>query len=131
MAVLVIQTDGGADESGGVGMNDQKTIEWRTMAKHSRPPVNTSILIWRGLSDSDGGFPAIGRYYIDRETGESYVAIKPSIANRADLILEKEYRMIRWAEIPMPDEARRKYERNLAVIAQVEARKRRNGHAAD
>lgn len=80
------------------------------------PPEQVNVLIWRGLGDSDGGFPLIGKLYTDSLTGDLYICYKPDANNNGGIILEREFRLCRWAHIPMPDVARKKLEREMAVM---------------
>lgn len=75
------------------------------------PPEQVNVLIWRGLGDSDGGFPLIAKLYVDSRTGDRYLCYKPDVNGDGGIILEHEFRLCRWAEIPWPDVARRKWER--------------------
>lgn len=93
----------------------KQPLEWKTM--RTLPPMRRSVLIWRGMDDSSGGFPLIGRLYEDPMTGEKYICYNPKAFLRDDdgttyqagYIFKWEFQDIRWAEIPVPKAAQAKY----------------------
>ena len=76
---------------------------WHTFAVE--PPYGENILIWRGLEDSDGGFPLIGRRWAEPE---EHITHKPDANGNFGIIYPEEYPKLRWAEIPVPKAALKK-----------------------
>lgn len=93
---------------------------WHRLSPKQLPPTEATFLLWMGLQDSDGGFPAVARLYRDRD-GTPYVMFHGAQDNWK-VFFECEWRGMMWAEIPMPETARKKRERELAIM-------RRNGVA--
>lgn len=65
------------------------------------PPLRKPVLIWRGMSDSDGGFPMMGKHVLFE--GKSYIRYKCA-ANMWCELNESEYKDTRWAEVERPEE---------------------------
>ena len=65
------------------------------------PPERVRFLLWRAMSDTDGGFPAIARRV--RFDGESVIRWKS--ADEGWQALEpEEYKDCRWAIVRRPEE---------------------------
>ena len=97
---------------------------WRRFTKKTMPPMKENVLLWRGLTDSDGGFPLIGKLYADPATGELYIVYKVNPAGRDGVICPEEFRSMLWAEIEVPERARRKREKELEQIRRNMSRRR-------
>ena len=93
-------------------------IEWKRLTKKCMPPEGVTFLLWLGLQDSDGGFPAVAKLWQDRD-GTPYVQFHGADDNWK-IFFECEWRGMMWAEIPMPEPARKKWEKDLEI-------KRKNG----
>lgn len=65
------------------------------------PPLRKPVLIWRGMSDSDGGFPMIGKHVLF--DGESRIRTKGADADW-NVLDESEYKDTRWSEVERPEE---------------------------
>ena len=65
------------------------------------PPLRKPVLIWRGMSDSDGGFPMMGKHVIFND--KSYIRFKGADTGW-DVLDESEYKDTRWAEVERPEE---------------------------
>ena len=65
------------------------------------PPIRKPVLIWRGMSDSDGGFPMMGKNVIF--DGKNYIRYKGADSQWCELD-ESEYKDTRWAEVERPEE---------------------------
>lgn len=65
------------------------------------PPLRKPVLIWRGMSDSDGGFPMMGKHVLFE--GKSYIRYK-DCDDRWQVLDESEYKDTRWAEVERPEE---------------------------
>lgn len=90
------------------GKEAGKTICWQTLTGRHMPPLDERVLIWRGLSDKDGGFPCVGRLCRDT-VGDCYLLI--SASGRDVIVTDETFRNHLWSPIPMPDRAARKRER--------------------
>ena len=73
-------------------------MTWHTM--ETLPDPGERVLLWRGLSDSDGGFPAIARSV--RYRGETVIRYNPEGGDWHELTRE-EYPASMWARIPRPE----------------------------
>lgn len=65
------------------------------------PPLRKPVLIWRGMSDSDGGFPMMAKRVIF--DGKNYIRYKGADNMWCELD-ESEYKDTRWAEVERPEE---------------------------
>lgn len=72
------------------------------------------------MQDSDGGFAVVAKLFRDR-AGNPYIRFHGADDNWK-LFMPCEWRGMMWAEIPMPDEARAKWDRHIEAM-------RRNGAA--
>lgn len=90
-------------------------MKWHTF--RTLPPLKVNVLIWRGLRDTDGGFPLIGKRYED--AGETFMCYKPGATApySGGFIDEDEFRWCRWTEIEMPEAARKKWEKEQERMA--------------
>lgn len=95
-------------------------IEWRKFTPKSMPPYRQNVLVWRGLKDSDGGFPLIGKLWHNTELDIDYISYKPDCNGPGDYIMPEEFAACMWAEIPWPERARKKWEKEQAVIKRQE-----------
>ena len=87
------------------------TITWNKFK--IMPPEETNVLIWRGLKDSDGGFPLIGRLFRD-VFGRPYMCYKIGYTSLdMGYITEEEFRQCLWARIPMPEQAEKKMVKDI------------------
>jgi hypothetical protein len=98
-------------------MNDY-TLKWNRLTMKRLPPDRTTFLLWMGLQDSDGGFPAVAMLWRDCN-GRPYVMFHGAKDNWK-VFFECEWQDMMWATIPMPEQARKKYEKDLKI-------KHRNG----
>lgn len=65
------------------------------------PPLRKPVLIWRGMSDSDGGFPMMAK----RVRFDNLDVIRYKGADDGWRALsESEYYDTRWAEVERPEE---------------------------
>ena len=92
---------------------EHKEIKWHKLTPKCLPPQRVTFLLWLGVRDSDGGFPAVAKLYQDRE-GTPYVMFHGAEDNWK-VFFECEWRDMMWAEIPMPDAARKKYEKDQEI----------------
>lgn len=74
------------------------TLEWYGM--DTMPEWGERVILWRGLSDDDGGFPAIARAV--RYMGETVIRYKPDGGDWQELSRD-EYKDSKWARIPRPE----------------------------
>lgn len=74
------------------------TLEWHSM--DTMPERGERVLLWRGLSDDDGGFPTIARAV--RYMGETVIRYKPDGEDWQELARD-EYNDSKWARIPRPE----------------------------
>lgn len=105
-------------------MEQPYEIQWRKFTAKSMPPYRQNVLIWRGLADSDGGFPLIGKLYHDKVSDEDYISYKPDCNGNGDVILQMEFRQLLWAEIPWPERARKKWQKEQETFAKWREQKR-------
>lgn len=91
-------------------------LQWHKFTAKSMPPYKENILVWTGLADSDGGFPVIGKLYHDSISDEDYIRHKLDCNGGGDCILQRDFRQCLWAEIPWPEKARRKWEKEREAI---------------
>lgn len=99
---------------------DKGEIIWHKLTARNLPPERTTFLLWLGLQDSDGGFPAVAKLLRDCN-GRPYVMFHGAKDNWK-VFFECEWQGMMWATIPRPRVAQRKYEKDLEI-------KRRNGIA--
>lgn len=80
---------------------EQMTLEWHRLTKRTMPPMGTLFLLWMGMRDTDGGFPAVAR----RVTlgNESYIRFR-SADEFWRRLEEREYRSCRWALVARPED---------------------------
>ena len=93
-------------------------MTWHNLALKKLPPEGVTFLLWLGLEDSDGGFPAVAKLRRDRD-GMPYIVFHGANDNWK-VFFACEWRGMMWAEIPIPARAARKREKDMAI-------KRRNG----
>ena len=93
-------------------MNDY-TLKWNRLTMKRLPPKETTFLLWMGLKDSDGGFPVIAKLYYD-STNTPYIIFR-SADDKWKLFLPCEWDGMLWATIPMPEQARKMYEKDLEI----------------
>lgn len=105
-------------------MEQPYEIQWHKFTAKSMPPYKQNVLIWTGLADSDGGFPVIGKLYHDNISDEDYIRHKLDCNGGGDCILQKDFRQCLWAEIPWPEKARKKWQKERETIAKWEEEKR-------
>lgn len=91
---------------------------WHNLTLKKLPPEGVTFLLWLGLEDSDGGFPAVAKLRRDSD-GTPYVVSHWANDNRK-VFFSFEWRGMMWAEIPIPARAARKREKDMEI-------KRRNG----
>lgn len=72
-------------------------MTWHTM--DTMPERGERVLLWRGLHDDDGGFPAIARVGIYK--GDILILYKPGDEDWQELTRD-EYPGTMWARIPKP-----------------------------
>lgn len=72
---------------------------WHTM--DTMPERGERVLLWRGLTDDDGGFPAIARAVSYK--GGIFIRYKPEGEDWQELTRD-EYPGTMWARIPKPGE---------------------------
>ena len=75
-------------------------MQWNKLTKKSMPPINETVLLWRGIRDSDGGFPCVAKHC--RVNGEEYIRWR-SYDELWQKLKPEEYRATRWAMIPKPE----------------------------
>lgn len=83
-----------SEKGGGKGMT------WHRLDEEL-PPERVRFLLWRAMSDTDGGFPAIARRV--RYDGESVIRWKSADEGWQALEAE-EYKDCRWALVKRPEE---------------------------
>lgn len=76
-------------------------MTWHTM--ETMPERGERVLLWRGLHDDDGGFPAIARAV--PYMGETVIRYKPEGEDWQELTRD-EYPGTMWARIPRPERER-------------------------
>lgn len=89
------------------------------------PPERVTFLLWLGLNDSDGGFAAVAQLWRD-ELGEPYIRFHGAKDNWK-ILFPCEWREwgLMWAEIPVPEAAQRKREKEAEVMRRIAERKER------
>lgn len=81
-------------------------MKWHRLTSRSQPPSGDVFLLWLGLTDSDGGFPAVARLKHDRD-GTPYIMFHGAQDNWK-VFFQCEWRGMMWAEIPIPEQAAKK-----------------------
>ena len=89
-------------------------MEYRKLKKESMPPVDngTRFLLWRGVLDDDGGFPAIAKRV---QYGDNPPYIMFETIKGWKVLQREEYKECLWTDIETPAQITARMERREAV----------------